>query len=55
MSAQERKSAKNYIGLLCETPEEQYIPESMPRSDRLMKSLFLDTILTLLNRSRTIR
>ena len=53
MSAQERKSAKNYIGLLCEATEEPITPESLPRSDRLMKNFFRDTILALLNRSRT--
>ena len=47
MTAQERKPAKNFIGLLCETAEEPCTTESLPRSDR---NFFIGMILALLNR-----
>lgn len=52
MLTQERKLAKNYIGILSETSEEQPTLEALPRSDRLMKSYFLDLIAAVLKRHR---
>jgi hypothetical protein len=56
MSAQQRESRKNYIGILSDNIEEQRAAESPPKSDRAMKVYLRDFLMAaVLNRPGAAR